>query len=80
MPYTEIARLEGVQAGRKALMSAFKLESYGRRVATAKPLIGTQKQVRLAWATEHLDWKPEQWANIIWTEECSLLRAEPEVI
>jgi hypothetical protein len=74
MPYTEIARLEGVQAGQKALMAAFKMESYGRRVATAKPLlIETQKQVRLVWATEHLNWKPEQWTNIIWTDECSFI-------
>lgn len=72
MPYTEIARLEGVQAGRKALMAAFKMESYGRRVATAKPLLTeVQKQVRLAWATEHLSWKPEQWASVVWTDECS---------
>jgi hypothetical protein len=47
--YKEIARLEGVQAGRKALRAAFKMESYGRRVATAKPLLTeAQKQVRLA--------------------------------
>jgi hypothetical protein len=72
MPYKEIARLENVQAGRKALMAAFKLESYGRRVATAKPLLTeAQKQVRLAWATEHLSWKPEQWSRVVWTDECS---------
>jgi hypothetical protein len=61
-----------MQAGRKALRAAFKVESYGRRVATAKPLLTeTQKQMRLAWATGHLSWKPEQWARIIWTDECS---------
>jgi hypothetical protein len=70
----EIAQLEVVQAGRKALRAAFKIESYRRRVATAKPLLtGAQKQVRLAWATEHLSWKPEQWARIIWTNKCSFL-------
>jgi len=37
--YKEIARLEDVQAGQKALMAAFKIESYGRRVATLKPLL-----------------------------------------
>lgn len=72
MTYKEIARLEGVQAGRKALMAAFKMESYGRRVATSKPLLTeAQKQVRLAWAIEHLSWKPEQWARVVWTDECS---------
>jgi transposase len=72
MKYEDIARLEGVQAGRKALLTAFRMESYGHRVATAKPLLTeAQKQVRLAWATEHLSWKPEQWARVIWTDECS---------
>jgi len=76
MTYQEIARLEGVQAGRKALMAAFKKESYGRRVATAKPLLTEkQKQARLAWATEHVDWKPEQWARVVWTDECTFSTA-----
>lgn len=47
-------------------MAAFKMESYGPRVATAKPLLTeAQKQVHLAWATEHLSWKLEQWARIV---------------
>jgi Transposase len=72
MTYKEIAQLEGVQASRKALVAAFKMESYGRRVATSKPfLTEAQKQVRLAWAVEHLSWKPEQWATVVWTDECS---------
>ena len=55
MTYKEIAQLEGVQASQKALMAAFKMESYGRRVATSKPfLTEAQKQVRLAWGVEHL--------------------------
>lgn len=73
MTYKEIARLEGVQAGQRALRTAFKKESYGRRVATAKPLLTeAQKQARLAWAVEHVDWKPEQWAQVVWTDECTL--------
>jgi hypothetical protein len=71
MTYGEIAQLEGIQAGRKALVAAFKRESYHRRVATAKPLLTpSQKQARLAWAREHLEWTPEMWACVIWTDEC----------
>ncbi|KAH0565260.1 hypothetical protein GP486_001341, partial [Trichoglossum hirsutum] len=45
MIYKEIAQLEGVEAGRKALVAAFKMEFYGRRVATLKPLLTeVQKQ------------------------------------
>ena len=66
MTYKEIAQLEGVQASRKGLVTAFKMKSYGRCVATSKPfLTEAQKQVRLAWAVEHLNWKPEQWATAI---------------
>ncbi|CAI6226207.1 unnamed protein product [Periconia digitata] len=49
MPYKQIAQLEGVTAGRKALAAAFKKESYRRRVATSKLwLTEAQKQVRMA--------------------------------
>jgi hypothetical protein len=72
MTYKEIARLENVQVGQKALMAASKMESYGRRVATTKSLLTeAQKQVRLTWAKEHLNWKTEQWAQVVWTEECT---------
>jgi hypothetical protein len=72
LPYEEIARLEGIQCGRKALVAAFRAESYHRRVATSKPLLNEgQKQARLAWAMEHLSWTPEMWARIVWTDECT---------
>jgi hypothetical protein len=72
MMYKEIARLEGVHAGQKALIVAFKMESYGRRVATLKPLLTeAQKKVCLAWAIEHLSWKPEYWVQVVWTDKCS---------
>jgi hypothetical protein len=66
MTYKEIARLEKMETGRKALVATFKIKSYGRRVATSKPLLTeAQKQIHLAWAIEHLSWKPEQWAQIV---------------
>jgi DDE superfamily endonuclease len=54
-------------------MAAFKMESYGRRVATSKPLLTeAQKKVCLEWTIEHLSWKPEHWAQVVWTDECSV--------
>lgn len=35
--YKQIAQLEGVTAGRKAIVAAFRKELYGRRVVTSKP-------------------------------------------
>lgn len=56
MTYLQIAHLEGIMAGRKALGAAFKKELYGRRVATTKPLLtDLYKKARLAWAEEHLN-------------------------
>ena len=43
---------------------------FRRRVARKKPPITeTNRKKRLAWAQEHLDWSPEQWAKILWTDE-----------
>jgi hypothetical protein len=39
MAYKETAHLEGVDAGSKALIATFKVKSYGRCVATSKPLL-----------------------------------------
>jgi transposase-like protein len=43
---------------------------FRRRVARKKPPISEENRVkRLNWALEHVNWTPEQWANILWTDE-----------
>lgn len=38
--------------------------------AVHKPaLTDTHKRNRLEWAKEHVDWTPDQWANVIWSDE-----------
>jgi len=40
------------------------------RVPRKKPYLNAkQRQKRLQWATEHLDWKLEDWEKIIWSDE-----------
>lgn len=40
------------------------------RFATRKPFISLKnRKARLIWAKEHLNWTPEQWANVIWSDE-----------
>ena len=74
MTYKEIAQLEGIQACQKALVAAFKMESYGCCVATLKPLLTeVQKQIRLVQAIKYLSWTLEQWTCVVWTNKCSLL-------
>ncbi len=54
----------------KAISSALKSEGFFRRVARKKPPISEANRIkRLIWAKEHLDWKIEQWATILWTDE-----------
>ena len=38
--------------------------------ACKKPFISPKnRKKRLAWAQEHLDWSPEQWMRVLWTDE-----------
>ena len=72
-PFEEIAFLEGISACKRSLLKAFEKEGYFRRVATEKPLITPeQREARLKWAYSHLEWTPEMWAAVIWTDEASI--------
>jgi hypothetical protein len=72
-PFEEIALLEGVSACKRSLYKAFEKEGYFRRIATEKPLITPeQREAKLRWAYSHLEWTPEMWAAVIWTDEASI--------
>jgi hypothetical protein len=71
--FEEIASLEGISACKRSLYKAFEKEGYFRRLATEKPLITPeQREARLKWAYSHLNWTPEMWAAVIWTDEASI--------
>ncbi|EED23145.1 transposable element tc3 transposase, putative [Talaromyces stipitatus ATCC 10500] len=56
--------------GKHALARALKKRGYTRCKALNKPpLSDKHKQVRLAWALEHLNWTTEQWNRILWSDE-----------
>jgi hypothetical protein len=64
----EISLLWG--CSEKAIDNAFKSRGFHRRIAWKKPVISEKNRVlRLQWAIEHLDWTPEQWAEILWTDK-----------
>ena len=53
----EVAELEGVQAYRYILITAFKKEQYYRCIIIEKPLLTeVYKQDRLIWALVHYNW------------------------
>jgi transposase len=58
------------QRGPYAIRSALRKRGYRRYRARAKPpLSAANKERRLAWALEHREWTPDQWASILWTDE-----------
>jgi transposase len=71
--FEEIALLEGVTSCKQSLYKAFEKEGYFHRVATEKPLITpAQREARLKWAYSHLEWTPEMWAAVVWTDKASI--------
>jgi hypothetical protein len=59
LPLEEIAQMEGIEACRRTLITAFEKEQYHRCVVTEKPLLTeAYKQARLAWALLHRNWPP----------------------
>ena len=49
-----------------------RLKEYGLKgcIACKKPLLRESNRIkRLQWAKEHVNWTPEQWARVLWTDE-----------
>jgi transposase len=53
-----------------ALRTALRNAGFARRVARRKPPVSeTNRQRRLQWATEYVDWSIDQWKMILWSDE-----------
>lgn len=73
LPLEEIAQIEGVDACRRTLISAFRKEGFSRRKARSKPLLTEkQKATRLEFALAYINWTQEQWDRVLWTDEASI--------
>lgn len=52
------------------IRTALHNRGYGRYLARRKPPISAKNQkLRVAFATEHLNWTKEQWSQILWSDE-----------
>ena len=70
MPYYELAARLNWNISESTIRRALRKENMFRRIARKKPPISeTNKQTRLRWAREHVDWIREQWDSILWTDE-----------
>ena len=53
-----------------AIRMALQREGFHRRLAMRKPPISEKnRQIRLNWALEHVNWTMQQWYEILWTDE-----------
>lgn len=69
-PWIEIPSILGWNCGEKAIRTAMKKEGYTRAVSRKKPPLSEQnRQIRLQWALEHVNWTQEQWDKILWSDE-----------
>jgi hypothetical protein len=56
--------------GMYAIRSTLRRHGFKRYSARRKPpLTPDQRDARLAWAQAHVNWTPEQWDSILWTDE-----------
>lgn len=70
MRYCNIAYHLGLDCSEHAIRRALQKEGLFRRIARRKPPISeANRQARLRWAWEHVDWTREQWDTILWTDE-----------
>jgi transposase len=73
LPLDQLARLEHLHYDIRTLRKALEKEGYSRRIARSKPLLTEkQKERRLQWARDHLNWSDRQWGRVIWTDEASI--------
>ena len=69
----DIAILEGLDFNIRTLRKAAAKEGYSRRIARQKPLLTEdQRNARLRWAHEHINWSDRQWTRVLWTDEASI--------
>ena len=71
MSHLELAaKFSHWNCGQIAIKSALERRGFKRCIAQAKPtLTPAHMRKRLEWAEEHSSWTPEQWSQILWSDE-----------
>ncbi|KAI0994030.1 hypothetical protein K3495_g14153 [Podosphaera aphanis] len=70
MSFQKLAEVLDFGVKKQAIRSALLSEGFHRRLAMRKPPISEKnRQLRLQWALEHVEWTMDQWYQIFWTDE-----------
>jgi transposase len=68
--YKKIPKILNLDVSFYAVQNALRRAGFARCVARRKPSISERNRLaRLKWAQEHIHWTPEQWRQILWTDE-----------
>jgi len=72
LPLWFVAEQVGIKISARALRRAFDSEGYHRRVSRVKPFLSSAARVKQnTWAEEFRDWSIQDWADVIWSNECA---------
>ena len=70
MSFAQLATTLDFGVKKDAIRMALQREGFHRRLAMRKPPISEKnRQIRLNWALEHVNWTMQQWYEILWTDE-----------
>jgi hypothetical protein len=63
----------GIVYGEEAVTTALRTEGQGRYISRRRPPLSHRNRVkRREFAVEHIDWTPEQWEKVAWSDETSV--------
>ncbi len=70
----KLRRYSEIQISGRTVHRILRQAGYRKTKTTKKPGLTTQmKKIRLEWCLAHQDWTLEDWKNVIWSDETSVL-------
>ena len=70
MSFAKLSEALDFGVKKDAIRNALLREGFHRRLAMRKPPVTEKnRNLRLVWAQEHVNWTPEQWYQILWTDK-----------
>ncbi len=77
LTWTQLVKSIGLNVSRHTVRRALKILGYRRCVACGRPYISDkQAKKRVDWANKHKFWTINNWARVVWSDECSFVTGE----